>query len=505
MKNIFFVFLSLGAAVLITLFQPYGHMSFSAREMEPGAMASGHFRQAVTLIHSSPVTVTKLYENGSLLAVVSDEAMLDNHLKEVYKNKYEKDFPSSKVYLSKELYLTKEKSYCSYEDIDEEIISYLDENNMYSVLATAVSLSNDEGEYARFFVSNEEVYQRAFREYVCLFISEESLDTLQNGESVPELTTYGTRDMGISIAQKVSLSEDYASPEDIKTTVDEVVDYLAYSGKEEREYYTVKMYDTVAGVGARTKGLTAAQIMAINYRKIKSIDQVLKEGEELCITYFSPMIDVVVYKEALRSETVYYGTVVVEDATMFKGEQETRVEGSNGSRNVLYSEKWNNGILLQGVEKSSIETIHPTDEVIAVGSMEYPDVGTGSFRFPVDNPNISCPWGCYYGHRGTDITNRYEPWGKVFAADRGVIKENSFNYISGNYVIIDHNNGYESYYGHMRVPSPLPVGTVVDKGEVIGDIGMTGRANGPHVHFFINEFGERRDACSGFLDCDSLR
>ena len=59
----------------------------------------------------------------------------------------------------------------------------------------------------------------------------------------------------------------------------------------------------------------------------------------------------------------------------------------------------------------------------------------------------------------------------------------------------------------MYVPSPLAVGTIVDKGDVIGQIGMTGRATGPHVHFFIfqkDENGNRElhDPCE-FLDCDA--
>ncbi|MBR2830420.1 MAG: M23 family metallopeptidase [Solobacterium sp.] len=47
----------------------------------------------------------------------------------------------------------------------------------------------------------------------------------------------------------------------------------------------------------------------------------------------------------------------------------------------------------------------------------------------------------------------------------------------------------------------MAVGTAVDKGDVIGNIGMTGLATGPHVHFFIIENGERRNPCNGFLDC----
>ena len=91
----------------------------------------------------------------------------------------------------------------------------------------------------------------------------------------------------------------------------------------------------------------------------------------------------------------------------------------------------------------------------------------------------------------------------MLAADNGVIEENGYHYLSGNYVVINHNNGLYTYYAHMNSPSPKPVGTVVAKGEVIGQIGMSGNATGPHIHFYVGVGGpyKNTDPCSGYLDC----
>ena len=248
--------------------------------------------------------------------------------------------------------------------------------------------------------------------------------------------------------------------------------------------------------------------MNINRDKITSVDQILTEGEELCVTYFEPIFDVVVEKESMRKEEVYPTTVYVEDETVRVGQTELVEQGVNGSRNALYSEKWINGVLVNGTLKSSVVTLQPINEVVAVGSMEVPSIGTGTYRWPIENPTISCGWGCYtypHFHEAIDIQNLYDLYGKIYAADRGVIVKNGYDGISGNYIVIDHNNGQRTYYGHMSIRSPLMEGTVVDKGDYIGQIGMTGRATGPHVHFYIEKNGEIQNPCDGYLDCTVMR
>ena len=208
----------------------------------------------------------------------------------------------------------------------------------------------------------------------------------------------------------------------------------------------------------------------------------------------------------MKKEIIYPETIYMEDESIRVGVVEQKQVGVNGSKNSLYLERWINGVLISGTLQSSVDTLRPVNEIIAVGTLEIPGVGTGTFRWPVDNPYISCGWGCYWGHQAIDIQNAYDHWGNIYAADRGVIIENSYNWISGNYVYIDHNNGYISYYGHMNVPSPLPVGTIVDKGDIIGQLGMTGRATGPHTHFWIGtDYYNKLNPCNGFLDCEVIR
>ena len=63
----------------------------------------------------------------------------------------------------------------------------------------------------------------------------------------------------------------------------------------------------------------------------------------------------------------------------------------------------------------------------------------------------------------------------VFLGERGEL---------GNLVILRHYERFLTYYGHLSAfASNLAVGSKVKKGQLIGFVGMTGLATGPHVHY----------------------
>ena len=95
-----------------------------------------------------------------------------------------------------------------------------------------------------------------------------------------------------------------------------------------------------------------------------------------------------------------------------------------------------------------------------------------------------------YVHKGIDIV---APRGtKILALANGVIKEANYNSINGNYILIEHEEGYETLYAHLDKIS-VKEGDDVLQGEEIGTTGATGNVVAPHLHLELHHNGEPVD------------
>jgi murein DD-endopeptidase MepM/ murein hydrolase activator NlpD len=131
-----------------------------------------------------------------------------------------------------------------------------------------------------------------------------------------------------------------------------------------------------------------------------------------------------------------------------------------------------------------------TPEWLADGAFIIPSEGEvvpnfGERRFFNDKPRSS--------HSGVDISS---PFGApVKASNAGKVVLASDLYFAGKTVIIDHGLGVFSIYCHFS-RFRVQRSDCVQKGEVIGEIGSTGRVTGPHLHWGIKIQGSRVDPFS---------
>lgn len=183
-----------------------------------------------------------------------------------------------------------------------------------------------------------------------------------------------------------------------------------------------------------------------------------------------------------------YDTQIVEDDTLDFGKSETVQTGVPGRETVTYEVVYENGAEVDSRVLDVARTAEPVPEVIRRGtrlqSGMIGKLGTGSFIWPVPAYRHISRWanftpGINY-HRGADIAAPYGT--EIYAADAGTVVECTRHWSWGNYVKIDHGNGYQTLYAHMSSQA-VHVGDVVEQGQVIGYVGNTGNSFGNHCHF----------------------
>jgi murein DD-endopeptidase MepM/ murein hydrolase activator NlpD len=111
---------------------------------------------------------------------------------------------------------------------------------------------------------------------------------------------------------------------------------------------------------------------------------------------------------------------------------------------------------------------------------------------PSPPPGYSCPPSRRYFHAGIDIAGPYGA--EIDATDGGIAYTYAGNSGYGNHVIIIHQNGFASLYGHMS-GFAIGDGVGVAKGQRIGYEGSTGFSTGAHLHFEIRLNNQPVDPC----------
>jgi murein DD-endopeptidase MepM/ murein hydrolase activator NlpD len=100
----------------------------------------------------------------------------------------------------------------------------------------------------------------------------------------------------------------------------------------------------------------------------------------------------------------------------------------------------------------------------------------------------------FKAHLGTDYA---APAGTpIHTVGDGLVVEAKYSAFNGNYVKVKHNGTYTTQYLHMsKIAKGIKAGKRISKGELIGYVGSTGLASGPHVCFRFWKNGQQIDGC----------
>ena len=236
--------------------------------------------------------------------------------------------------------------------------------------------------------------------------------------------------------------------------------------------YTVQAGDTVQSI-ADLFGLQPTTIMWAN-PAIEDAPDLLRIGQEVTILPIDGAYHKVAEGDTLESIAEEY---------KIESEAITTCEYNplDLSDHLIKEDMW---LIVPGGEKPYVPKVVTT----YAGAVPEGARGTGRFQWPVLGMITQGYW---YGHRAIDIG---APTGSaVVAADGGFVSFAGWTDVGYGYlVVIDHANGFATYYAHL---SNIYVfdGQAVERGQVIGAVGSTGWSTGPHLHLEVRYYGTQQN------------
>ena len=253
--------------------------------------------------------------------------------------------------------------------------------------------------------------------------------------------------------------------------------------KEGEVTYTVTAGDSYYSIAA-DYDMSMEDLMKLN----EGYDpKILRVGDVLTISNAVPYLTVVNVERQRYVQDVAYQVEYTDDASMYQGEYKTTSPGVYGKADITANVTYINGEETEREVVASVTLSQPVTEQQLRGTKERPTwYPTGSFSWPCNGVLTSrfgyrSLLGSTY-HSGIDIGNSYGT--SIYASDGGTVTYSGWMGGYGYLIIIDHGNGYQTYYGHNS-SLVAAKGEKVHKGQLIARMGSTGRSTGNHCHFGI--------------------
>lgn len=285
------------------------------------------------------------------------------------------------------------------------------------------------------------------------------------------------------------ISESKASPENVLSVAQAINSIL--KGTLENGTHVVKKGEVLGEI------INNYDISKEEFFELNSIneDAILQIGQKLLVKSYKPMADIMEEKITTENEEIPYEVEVIEDKSMYKGDQKVKQKGVNGEKNVQYKVIRKNGEI-DKKEKLNEDIIkEPINQIVVKGTKVIPSRGTGEFTWPTIGGYVTSKTGPRWGklHKGTDIARPTDR--SILSADNGTVTFAGWDGGYGNKIEISHNNGYKTIYAHLNSIN-VNVGQTVEKGSPIGIMGTTGDSTGVHLHIELYNNGQLKD----FLD-----
>lgn len=300
-----------------------------------------------------------------------------------------------------------------------------------------------------------------------------------------------TRVVDVSFKQNIEIV-----PVEVDRTQLNIIDNLYLKLRHQKateQIYTVKEGDNVWKI-AKNVGLSVDEIERMN--PSMNLDHIWPK-DEIVITGSSYYLDVMVTLETSQDEVIYHETVAKQDATLLVNTRKTVKEGVDGIKQVDYRISYLNGYEQDINVLAETVIQEPVSAEVLVGTKAVSVSANGSSsgtNFIVTTGRVSSDYGWRTHpisgkrsfHDGIDISNKVGT--SILAYANGTVTKTAWTDSYGNYIVIDHGGGLETYYIHLS-GFDVSVGDSVSGGQLIGRMGKTGSATGSHLQFEVRVNG----------------
>lgn len=430
-------------------------------------------------VAANTITYYKVLVKGEEIGTLSQESDL-NKLFEAKRKEYQLKYPDSVMVLQTNGITTEAEEAYKPEIDSEATLDKLD--GMLKAYAVGVQLTVN-GESLGIVKDQETaaaVLEAVKEHYIPQAAAAAGMKLKKTAAVATSASAGSDKVESAAIREEVSVVPVKADPNKV-LSVEEAVKLLT-EGKEEPLVYTVQEGDTVSAIASRFQ-ITPADIFR-NNPAVKELS--LQIGDQLQLTVPQPDLTVVTVEQVSEQVVTEPEVIVRKSDQLAAGKRKVVRAGQTGLKTMQYRVTKENGLVVkeewlgQTVVKSSLpEVVYSGTKVVGEG--------TGMFAWPVSGAMISSSFGERWGraHKGLDLVSGNRT---IKAADAGTVSFAGVQSGYGNVVIVNHQNGYVTYYGHLSRIS-VSVGQKLGQGSKIGIMGNTGRSTGTHLHFEIRKNG----------------
>ena len=443
-----------------------------------------------------PQELYRVYLKGETIGYVKNKELLEEYIdqeQQEIKEKYKVD----KVYLPNDLDIVPEITYNKNISTEEEIYNKIKDIAPFAIKGYIVDIKGFETEGSeneeptiiedqKIYVLDKDMFTSALKNTILVFIPETTYNNYIN-DSQPEIKDVGSLIEDVYIKNQITITEGRISTEEqIFTKEEDLNKYLLFGTTEEQKKYIVRAGDSISDIAFKNK-LSVQEFLIAN-PEFTSENNLLYEGEVVNLGLINPLFHLVEVDHVVELQKEKFETEIKYDDKMLVGYERVQQQGADGTLRITKKVQKVNGAIESAVITKTEVIKKSTPKIIVKGSKEEPTVGNvGLWSWPTAHPYcITSPYGWRGGkiHEALDISCA-GCGSPVYAANNGVVEKATYVYPNGNYIVINHNNGYYTIYAHLQ-SILVSEGQVVKMGEQIGKMGSTGKSTGCHLHFGIS-------------------